>query len=208
MPMEHFWVRTTRAAGWVGLAVFAVATLTPITRWLHPRLLEPAGSGPCDAIVVLGASVSPDGVLDAASLRRAVAGTVAHRLGQAPTLVFLGPRRDTVVEAEIRAELARALGTPSGTYLTESRGLTTQQEAERSAQLLLPRAASRIALVTGEYHMWRAKRVFERAGFEVSALPVRELPVGSSRPGDRLEVLERQAVECAARGLYRLRGRL
>lgn len=58
-------------------------------------------------------------MLSTSSLRRALHGITLHRKGLAPLLVFLGPARGAgLVEAEIRAELARELGVSPAAILT------------------------------------------------------------------------------------------
>jgi uncharacterized SAM-binding protein YcdF (DUF218 family) len=202
--MEQVWSRLCRLVGAVTLAAFAVAAFTPLAVWLvRAAPIEP-GSGRADAIVVLGASVSSDGLLDGPSLRRALAGISAERQGRARTLVLLGCRDGNAIEADVRAQLARDLGVPADAILTEPRGLTTAQEARYVAARLEPLGERRILLVTGEAHMFRAADVFRRAGFEVLPLPVREHPAAPDQPEQRLEVVRRMAAERVARLLHGL----
>jgi uncharacterized SAM-binding protein YcdF (DUF218 family) len=206
--MQNAWRPLCRFVGTMGLAALCLATLTPVSRWLYQAMLIAPGQGNADAIVVLGASVSEDGVLDGSSLRRALAGVLALRQGRAPTLLLLGCPRGVAVEAQVRADLARSLGVAPDAILTEARALTTRQEARRVAELLLPRGQRRVLLVTGECHMWRARALFERAGLEVLPCPVRELPLVATAPAERLTLLWQVARESAARAMYRVLGRV
>ena len=206
--MLRTWSWVCRAAGTIGLAVFGLAALTPLPRWLYEAMLVAPGQGAADAIVVLGSAVSEDAVLDGPSLRRTIAGTLALREGRAPTLVFLGCPRGQAVEAEVRSELARGLGVAPEAILMEARALTTRQEADRVAHLLLPRGQKRVLLVTGECHMWRARALFQHAGFEVVPCPVRELPMIATSPEQRLCLLWQVAREGAARAMHRALGRI
>jgi uncharacterized SAM-binding protein YcdF (DUF218 family) len=190
------------------MVAFALAALTPLSRWLYEAMLVPPGQGNADAVVVLGAAVSQDAVLDGPSLRRTVAATLALRAGRARTLVLLGSARGATVEAEVRAQLVRSLGVDPDAILTEARALTTRQEARRTADLLLPRGQRRILLVTGDGHMWRAAAMFRRAGFEVIPLPVRERPLVASSPEDRLSLMWQALREGSARVLHRALGRV
>jgi uncharacterized SAM-binding protein YcdF (DUF218 family) len=194
--------------GGASALVFFVFAYTPASRWLHEGMLTPSNPQPADAVVVLGAAVSSDGLLDDVSLRRAIAGVRAQKRGLAPLLLFLGARHGQAVEAEVRAELARDLGVPPAEIFTESRALTTQQEAQRAAERLLPTGARHVLLVTGEYHIWRARRLFERAGFAVSPLAVREASAATDRPDQRLELARGALTEALARALYRVLGRV
>ena len=109
-------------------------------------------------------------------------GIVALRSQRAPLILFLGPRQGSAVEADVRAQLARDLGLEPGAILTEARGLTTAQEALRSAERLLATGRRRIVLVTSEQHMWRAASLYRRAGFEVVPLPGARAPGGLRPP--------------------------
>jgi uncharacterized SAM-binding protein YcdF (DUF218 family) len=204
--MERLWSTACRVIGTAGALLFSALAFTPLISIPHRVMATPTAAGQADAIVVLGASVSPDGLLDAPSLRRALAAILAQREGRAPRVLFLGPRNGRSVEAEVRARLARDLGIEASTILTEARGLTTREEALRAAALLLPRGERRIALVTSEHHLSRAMSLFRRAGFEVLPIAVRELPVTASRPQQRLATAIYLSGEAAARLLSRTLG--
>jgi uncharacterized SAM-binding protein YcdF (DUF218 family) len=64
----------------------------------------------------------------------------------------------------------------------EPQSLTTWENAEQTAQLLLPQGIKRIVLVTQAAHMLRARWCFERAGFTVLMAPVGFLGVANGRP--------------------------
>jgi uncharacterized SAM-binding protein YcdF (DUF218 family) len=197
-----------RVVGLLGLLAFVVTAFTPAPRLIHRAMTSPSEERHADAIVVLGASVSPEGLLDSASLRRTLAGVRAQRRGLAPVLLLLGPRHGNAVEADVRSALATDLGVPKEAIRTEPRALTTQQEARRAADLLLPQGARRVLLVTSEYHIRRARALFERAGFEVAPLAVPEIDAASNRPEERLSTMRSALSEAFARGLYRVLGRV
>ncbi|WP_438032676.1 YdcF family protein [Sorangium sp. So ce204] len=206
MRREGAWDRVSTAAGVIGLMAFAVAAFTPAAAPLDRWMASAADAGQADAVVALGADVDPDGRLPEDSLRRAVEAVALYREGRAPLVLMLGSRNGPASEAESRARLAQGLGVPASALLTEPRGLTTAVEAQRSAELLLPRGARRILLVTGAHRIARARRLFERAGFEVLAAPVPEGSPASNTPGERLSAIGRLLQELAARALSRLRG--
>ena len=64
----------------------------------------------------------------------------------------------------------------------EGQSLTTWENAEQTAQLLLPLGIKRVVLVTRAAHMMRARWCFERAGFSVVMAPVGFLGVPNGRP--------------------------
>ena len=201
--------RFLRVLGACVAASFLVAAFTPLANVLHRRVRITAAPGPAEAIVVLGAGVGPDGVLDEHSLRRLLHGVVLYRRGLAPRVLILGARNMAgVVEAEVRARLSGELDVPAGVTSVESRGHTTAQEAALSARLLLPTGARRVLLVTAHHHMPRARRLFEAAGFEVVPAATDELSGEDVRPEGRLRILRVLAVEALAGVYNRLTGRL
>jgi len=204
--MERLWSLLSRGAGLAGVLLFAATAFTPLVQLFQRPLAVPTGAGRADAIVVLGASVSPDGLLECSSLRRALTGILELRAGRAPLVLFLGPRHGQAVEADVRAGLAMRLGVPRRAILTEARGLTTRQEAERTAALLLPRGLKRVALVTNEHHLLRATALFRRAGLDIVPIAVRERPAAPSRPETRLAATRFLAGEVVARIAYRIFG--
>lgn len=196
-----------RGLGLVGLGLFLAGGFTPLPNVLSRWLAAPARVEPAEAIVVLGAGLRADGSLTDASLRRALHGILLYREGLAPWLVVLGPERPGVgVEAGVRAELARALGVPPAAILTEATAWTTREEAVRARALLAGRGVRRILLVTNPHHMWRARAVFERAGFEVQAAPTQDFSAEPDTVEGRLDLLRDLAQELFGRSLYRLAG--
>jgi uncharacterized SAM-binding protein YcdF (DUF218 family) len=189
-------------------ASFLVAAFTPLANVLHARARVDAALQPAGAIVVLGAGVEGEGVLGENSLRRLVHGVVLYHRGLAPRILVLGAaNRRGIVEAEERARLAAELRVPESALVVARGGHVTADEAALAKSLLEPQAVRRILLVTGQYHMPRARRLFEKAGFEVVAAPADELAVDVS-PQGRLAALRALLTEAAARGYNRLRGRL
>ncbi|HZC03901.1 MAG TPA: YdcF family protein, partial [Gammaproteobacteria bacterium] len=112
-----------------------------------------------------------------------------------------------VVEAHVRAELARIMGIPATAIITETTALTTREEARRLSALLQPRGIQRILLVTDATHMPRSLRLFEQAGFVVHSAPVDELTLAGS-PESRLKLMRLLAQELLARLYYRVAGYL
>ncbi len=197
-----------RVLGAAALFAFAAVAFTPLAAVVDARMDHGSEIGPAEAVVVLGAGVGPEGVLQVQSLRRAVLGITLFRRGLAPRIVMLGPAAEGgVVEAEVRAALARDLGVPAEAIVSEARGLTTREEARLTRARLGP-GARRILLVTGAHHMGRARALFRREGFEVLRAPVDEVSARSSRPEDRLEVWRLIAQEAVARAYNRLAGGL
>lgn len=206
--MRKQWV--LRMVGLAGFMLFLALCFTPLSNLLFRRLAVGGGLAPADAIVVLsGGPPWASGVLDGASLRRAVHGIALHQQGLAPLLVFSGsygegPRSET----GLRVDLARTCGVSEAAILTDSWARSTRDEAVRGRALLQPRRVRTILLVTDSLHMARAKRLFERAGFDVVAAPADDLPDSPTAPEGRLQIFRRVFQEVSAMLYYRAAGYL
>jgi len=196
-----------RAIGAAALALFAALAFTPLANLLFRLLVPPVPPPePAPAIVVLGAGVD-EGVLTDHSLRQALGGVALFRQGLSPLLVMLGPGPRGRSEAEVRVRLAEQLGVPAAALVADPRGRTTRDEARVSWEVLAPRGARRILLVTGAHHMPRAAPLFRRVGFEVIPAPVADNAPDVDRPQARLELAHDLLGELLARAIGRLNER-
>jgi uncharacterized SAM-binding protein YcdF (DUF218 family) len=195
--------------GGVLVAAFAALAFTPLSSLMHRAIVGPPPPlEPARAIVVLGAGREGHELSDA-SLRRALQGVILFRQGLAPFLVMLGgPGEGPAAEANVRIRLARDMGVPAESLLVDLRGRTTREEASVSWEVLAPRGAQKILLVTGGQHMRRAAALFRQVGFEVVPAPVEELPAGVDHPEGRLELARGLLRELVARAYNRAAGYL
>jgi uncharacterized SAM-binding protein YcdF (DUF218 family) len=200
-----------RLLGAITLGFLFLVAFTPLVNlwafWLAPSRAV-SGSGPADAIVVLGAGgVTAAGVLTDVSLRGAFQGITLYRQGLAPLVVFSGSRGDSRRdEASARADLARDCGLPASAVLTSSSARTTREEAVHIRNLLAARGINKVMLVADGPGLPRAMRSFERVGFVVLPEPsAGALDLGGG-PEDRLNLLRQLAIESVARLYYRLAG--
>lgn len=214
LPVSKFstvshWECTCRVLGLVGVILFLAFAFTPLPNLLAQRLATPSRLERAEAIVVLGAGVSEDGVLGSNSLRRAIQGIVLQRKGLASLLVLTGPATNKgPTEAAVRAALARDLGVSQDAIITEERVWTTREEAIRIGALLRDRQVRRILLVTNSQHMERARRLFERVGLEVLPATADDISDSDSSPEGRLELMRIALQEIIARLYYRMAGYL
>src|SRR4029079_9844642 len=182
-------LRLVSILGAVTLVLFAVLAYTPLIGAISRRLDTVPEPGPADAIVVLGAGSTRDGVLSDPSLRRFVGGLLLYRRGLAPRLILMGPAYEgSPIDGETRAAIPRQLGIPASAIVVEGGGLTTRQEAELAAARVRTLGGRRVLLVTSAQHMHRARRFFERAGLEVVPAPVIEVSPRADSHAGRLDV--------------------
>ncbi len=158
-----------------GAAAVAVAWLW--VRTMTIPLARAAANTQLDAIVVLGHRPPLDAHgLEYETRARVERGLLLYAAGAASRVLFSGGRSTPeVVEADVMAEYALARGVPGQAVLRESESRDTIENARLSVALLRKQLARapRILLVTSDYHMPRAAKLFRCAGAEeVSTAPV------------------------------------
>jgi len=118
-----------------------------------------------DAIICLGADMSFEGWEKAgpASARRALTCTELFEGGVAPLIVFTGYGHQRFSAAGAMAKLALDAGVPASSMIIEKKARSTIQNAAYSLALL-PKDASRIVLVSDDFHLPRAKITFKLLG--------------------------------------------
>ena len=119
-----------------------------------------------DAIVVLGARLSPSGQITDVLHERITAAAALWRAGGGKLVVATGgiTRGNRRAEAEVMAEALAAAGVAD--VLVEPRALTTADNARYTAELLAPLGARTVWIVTQPFHGRRAAYLFRKAGLE------------------------------------------
>jgi len=140
-----------------------------------------------DAIVVLSGMLEINEVGDSTYVEwgdpdRFFGGVALFKAGKAQKLVFTGGKMpwDKVkkTEGEVLKEYAISNGMPSENILVTKDVENTADEAVAVKELISP--SKRIILVTSAYHMYRAKRLFEKQGFIVIPYKVDYKTAGES----------------------------
>jgi uncharacterized SAM-binding protein YcdF (DUF218 family) len=197
----------TRLLGAVTVCGVILAAFTPLPNLALRRLGAPARVEAADAIVVLGSGAHTGGELTDSSLRRLLHGIALFHRGLAPLLVVSGPpNRAGIVEARVRADLARTLGVPASAIVMVDTALTTQEEARDVAAALHARHARRVLVVSNSLHLVRSVGVFERAGLIALAAPAAEISDTDEKPEDRLRLLREVMKEVVGRVYYHVAG--
>lgn len=140
-------------------------------------VLDTARQSGAQAVVVLGAgrhSDTPEYGGDTLSARALERLRYAVRLGRATGLPVLATGGDPYHGGKAESVLMREAATADFQFRlrwTEERSRTTEENAIYSAKLLRAEGIRRILLVSHAWHLPRAVRVFERAGFTVTPAP-------------------------------------
>lgn len=165
-----------------------------------------------DAIVVLSAGLTRDGVLNPAGSERLLHGVTLFGRGAAPVIVTTRIRRaargDTLTSDQGQARLLALAGGSVDWRIVDSVA-TTRDEARQVAALATASGWSRVVVVTSPLHTRRACAAFRGAGLAIacSAAPSTEHPVTAPlSPGDRWRVLSPLLHEVIGWWWYRVRG--
>jgi uncharacterized SAM-binding protein YcdF (DUF218 family) len=119
-----------------------------------------------DAIVVLGAPLSPRGELTAILDERVAAAAALYRAGAGRYVVASGGTTQGARRAEADAIAEGLRGAGVADVVVENRSLTTAENARFTAELLAARGARTVWLVTQPFHAKRAALLFRRAGVD------------------------------------------
>src|SRR5437660_11236800 len=176
------WIRAcTRAAigifATIGLTLVLV-TFSPVTsiyaKWLAGPWTDPEGP----VLVVLGGASMEEGIIGENTYWRAVYALRAYRKSHFPLVILTGAQA-----AHDMRDFLTFQGVPSNAIRIEQRATTTRENALYVRQMLANVSSPKI-LMTSDYHMFRAKRVFARAGIDVIPRPIPDaLKQGSNWQG-------------------------
>ena len=141
-----------------------------------------------DAIVVAGCRVKPDGTPSLALQYRTDHAVRLYQEGYANKIIFTGgsPDQRPSEAAAASAYALRKHDIPSASILVETTSKSTEENAQYASEIYPE--VRRIVLVSDSYHMFRAKKVFDRYFEEVS--PSGRIPAYNVRiPGTLRELI-------------------
>lgn len=123
------------------------------------------------AIIVAGCRVYSDGRPSPTLEWRVRKAVDLWRLKVAPTLVLTGGKGEgEVSEAAGAGRLAESLGVPRSALLLEEESTSTEENARNAAGQFEDAIHARVIVVTDAYHVFRARRLFDRYFGEVDAV--------------------------------------
>lgn len=177
------------------LPIRALGELPPALRDVLAGARLPAGEGPADAIVVLGAQVLPGGVPSGSLRARAEAAAELWHAGAAPRIVTTGAHHlQPPGEAVVARDLLLARGVPADAIAIEEKSRNTKGNL-LFARGILPPEVLRVWIVTEPFHMARALAIARAVGFDPLPWPVQS--PAWRRPTSRARLLLRDGVSLA-----------
>ena len=134
-----------------------------------------------DVIVVLGGMLTPIQTSKGPDFEwldpdRFFGGAELIRADKASQMIFTGGKlpwqKINSTEGEVLAKYAKNFGVDPSLIQITKEVQNTEDEARAVKELLTSKNLNNIILVTSAFHMPRAKRLFEKQGFEVQPYPV------------------------------------
>ncbi len=201
--LAHWSIRILACLGFL----LTVVSITPVDRW-WARLLEGhAYDQRGDVLVVLSGSELDDGSMGWSSYLRARYATESFRSGGFKEMVISGgPSGGSSVPISVAmGNFIECEGIPRNAIHLETSSESTRENGLYSRAILntLP---GRKVLLTSDYHMFRARRVFAKLGVQLFAQPVPDAIKRSGRWWGRWPAFLDLLVETCKIGYYWLRG--
>lgn len=195
--------RATRAFCAAVGVLYLLVTLTPVVHWWGLVMADQWTAGDAGRLIVLTGSSLNDSILGESSYRRAVYAVLVDRQHPYREIWITGAGGEGVPVAQLMADFLVSHGVGRDRIHLEMESQTTRESAERLRAILVPGPS---ALLSSDYHMFRAVRVFRRAGIDVQPMPA---PDALKRAGHwelRWSAFQDLTLETAKTVYYRLRG--
>lgn len=182
-----------------------IVTVTPLDAWWVTHLAGPRNDPTGDVLIVLGGASAQQGVIGENSYWRAAYAVRTWREGGFRAIVLTGGGPPGHSIAEAMRDFLVAQGVPQEVIRVETRSRSTRENA-LFAKPILDGIPGRKILLTSDYHMYRARRVFQRVGLEVLPRPSPDIRRRAENPLGRWDAFLELGIETVKISYYYLRG--
>ena len=155
--------------------------------------------------MVLGGSLQDYGTIGGSSYWRSIYALRAWREGGFRRIVISGGGRDGASVAAAIRDFLQSQGVPPEVMLLEERSNSTRENAVFTKELLHGED-TQLVLLTSDYHMFRARRAFERVGLHVAPRPYPDVRKRATSWRGRWPAFLDLVAETTKAGYYWLRG--
>jgi uncharacterized SAM-binding protein YcdF (DUF218 family) len=196
------------AGGILALICIAVAYTPLVSAIARPLIRRDSIPARVDAIAVLSAGITPDGMMRRETLERLLSGVTLARRGLAPVMLVSMERANRGSDSADLLSVISLVGGGIRTILADS-VTTTRTEALRMRAIAGANGWQTLAVVTSPLHTRRACATFEAVGFRVVCVPATVRGSGlisGSTAEDRLHDFRSWLYETFASDSYRRRG--
>lgn len=182
----------------IGLLTVTIL-VTPLDRWWAHAYAGSMDQPRGDVLVVLSAARDDAGVISYSSYWRARYALLAWRAGPWKHLIVSGSGAEGICAFLV------AQGVPRAAIVTETRSETTRENALNTAFAIRSLPGTKV-LLTSDFHMYRAIRVFRKLGMEPTPYPAPDVLKQSQHWYGRLSGFQTLVMESAKIIDYRLHG--
>ena len=183
----------------IGVVVVLTVATTATTVWGH-RLSGPIIEPTSTVLIVLTGAGPIDGMLSESSYWRCIYAIRAWRTGSFQRILLSGE------QSAVMKRLLVSEGVPSDRVDLEEKARSTRESALLTAAMLRGRSGPPPVLMTSDYHMFRARRCFEKVGLAVVPRPFPDAIKRSAEWYNRPTILAIEIGEVCKIVGYRLRG--
>jgi uncharacterized SAM-binding protein YcdF (DUF218 family) len=182
----------------IGLTTVLVIS-TPIVSWWAQAYAGPIEQPKGDVLILLSAAADDNGGISYSSYWRARQALFAWQTGGFRTIMICGGGNPGILNFLI------ADGIPREAVVTERRSTSTRENAIETARLVQNLPGKKV-LLTSDFHMYRALRVFRKVGIEVTPMSVPDVLHSTEHWNGRFQAFEIMLVESTKIVYYAVRG--
>jgi uncharacterized SAM-binding protein YcdF (DUF218 family) len=182
----------------IGLITVLVIS-TPIVSWWARAYSGPIERPKGDILILLSAADDDRGGVSFSSYWRAREAIFAWQTGGFKTIVVTGGGGPGILNYLI------VEGIPREAIVAEWRSSSTRQSGIETARLIQAMPGKKV-LLTSDFHMYRALRVFRKLGIEVTPMAVPDVLHSTEHWNGRFSAFETMLVESAKIVYYGLHG--
>jgi uncharacterized SAM-binding protein YcdF (DUF218 family) len=185
------------------LAVIGLITVlvisTPIVSWWVRAYSGPIEQPRGDILILLSAAADDRGGISYSSYWRARQALFAWQTGGFKKIIVSGGGGPGILNYLL------AVGIPRDAMVAEWSSNSTRENAIETARLIQGMSGKKV-LLTSDFHMYRALRVFRKRGIEVTPMAVPDLLHSTEHWDGRFSAFETMLVESSKIVYYDLRG--
>jgi uncharacterized SAM-binding protein YcdF (DUF218 family) len=182
----------------IGLITVLVLS-TPIVSWWARAYAGPIEQPRGDVLILLSAAGDDHGGISYSSYWRARQALLAWQTGGFKKIVVSGGGGTGIVN------FLAGQGVPRDAIVAEWASLSTRENGIATARLIAGMPGKRV-LLTSDFHMFRALRVFRKLHIEVTPMPVPDVLHSTEHWNGRFQAFETMLVESAKILDYAVRG--
>ena len=179
--------------------IFVLTSFTPIVSWWAQAYAGPIERPKGDILILLSAADDDRGGISFSSYWRAREAIFAYQTVGFKKIVITGGGGPGILDYMI------VEGIPREAIIAEWGSRNTRQSGVAMERMLQTMPGKKV-LLTSDFHMYRALRVFRKLDIDVTPMPVRDVIQRAAHWGGRFESFETMAGESAAIVDYWLRG--